>query len=182
MRSAAPTRTRSRSTRYCASEPMVNCWVMRHGIVRRVDEEEVDRRRPRPRCGPGRPAGSPPWRRRRGASLPRGRSRPRRAPPAPARRVGTKPWSGSSHAGVSTASPLTIAGSHSRRSSSEPALASAPPQRTALTKWGRVRARGRTPRRGRRLRGRSSPEPPYSSGRRRPIRSRWASCFHSSGG
>ena len=51
-------------------------------------------------------------------------------------RLGPKPFSGSSQAGVRMASPVTSRGSHSCFCSSLPARASAPPDRMELTKWG----------------------------------------------
>ena len=42
MRSAAVTRTRSRSTRYWLSEPMVICWVRVTPCGCRIDHEQVD--------------------------------------------------------------------------------------------------------------------------------------------
>ena len=84
---------------------------------------------------------------------------------------GEKPFSGSSQAGVRTASPEAMARNHRSFCAGLPAAASTPPLMTALTKWG-VGARARpsssysaTPSMS------DMPEPPYSSGSSKPIRS-----------
>ena len=105
MRSAAPTRTRSRSTWYCASEPIVNCWVRRTassaGSTRKRSIESSEspvRARTTSRVAA---LAKETW-----------RFTPERTKPSPSGTArtctprGEKPWSGSSHAGVSTASPL----------------------------------------------------------------------------
>ncbi len=79
------------------------------------------------------------------------------------------------------ASPVTSRGSHSCFCSTLPAWASAPPERIELTKWGD--GANDLPNSSYTTTDSNAviPEPPYSSGSWRPIRSRWASCFQSSG-